>query len=311
MGRRVLVTGGSGFLGRAVIPNLASAGYEVHAVSHTTTIDASNTVWHNADLLNNATAKDLIKTVKPEALVALAWYMAPGNANAAENFDWVEPSIELIKAFSEAGGRRALICGSCAEYDWTEQAPFLEYATPLNPASAYGSAKLTLFKEFTAVCDNSEMSGVWARPFFMYGPGEARHRLAADVIISLLQGRPALCTSGVQLRDYLHVSDVASAISMLLDSDENGPVNIGSGKAIAIKELVLEIASQIDATNLVKFGERETHENDPKTIEADIHRLQVSTGWKPHFDLKHGITDTIEWWRNELDNNRKVPANGG
>lgn len=310
MKQRVLVTGGTGFLGRAVIPNLTAMGYEVHAVTHGTEIHETDIIWHKIDLLNCTHARNLIEIVKPDALVALAWHMAPGNAIAAENFDWIAPSIALIKAFSEAGGRRALMCGSCAEYDWAEPAPFSESGTPLNPASAYGAAKHSLFKEFTTLCELSGLSGVWARPFFMYGPGEARHRLAADVITALLQGRPALCSSGIQLRDYLHVADVASAISMLLDSDVNGPVNIGSGKAIAIKDLVLEIATQIGAANLVKLGERETPENDPDIIEADINRLQTSTGWAPRFDLKNGIADTIEWWRNELDNNRKVPANG-
>lgn len=310
MGPKVLVTGGAGFLGRVVIPNLAAMGYQVHAVTHHAKINEPSTISHKANLLNCIAARNLISTIKPDALVLLAWHMAPENASATENFDWIAPTITLIETFAEVGGRRVLVCGSCAEYDWKAPTPFSESFTPLDPASAYGSAKLALFQEFTALCDRSEISGVWARPFFMYGPGEARRRLAADVIVSLLQGRPALCSPGNQLRDYLHVSDVASAISMLLSSDAIGPVNIGSGKAIPIKDLILEIADQIDATSLVKLGALEVQEDEADKVEADINRLQAATCWTPHFDLKNGIADTIEWWRKELDKEGKAPANG-
>jgi len=303
--RRVLVTGGAGFLGRAVIPKLAAAGFEVHAVARNAVTDASGTIWHVTNLISSPASKALIEKVKPDFLVALAWHMGPGNAGATENSDWVEPSIALLNAFASAGGQRALVCGSCAEYDWTASNPFSEQETPLKPLSAYGQAKLELFNAFSDICDTSGLSGVWVRPFFLYGPGEARHRLAADVVISLLEGRAALCSSGVQRRDYLHVSDVASAITLLLDSKAQGGVNIGSGKAIAIKDLILEIAHQIGANNLVRLGARETRPDDPDIIEADISRLQNLTTWTPQFDLQTGVADTIAWWRDELAEERK------
>lgn len=304
MARRVLVTGGAGFLGRAVVPLLAAVGYEVHAVARGAVTDTSDTIWHSADLTSCSASEALVETVKPDTLVALAWHMAPGNASAAENFDWVEPSVALIKAFAASGGRRALVCGSCAEYDWSTPNPFSENDTPLNPSSAYGIAKLALFKAFSDICETSDLSGVWVRPFFLYGPGEARHRLAADVVISLLEGRAALCSSGVQRRDYLHVSDVASAIAQLLDSDARGAVNIGSGMATAIKDLIMEIAYQIGAADLVQLGARETRPDDPELIEADISQLQALTDWSPQFDLQTGVADTIAWWRGELAKER-------
>ena len=182
--------------------------------------------------------------------------------------------------------------------------PFSENDTPLNPSSAYGISKLALFKAFSDICETSYLSGVWVRPFFLYGPGEARHRLAADVVISLLEGRAALCTSGVQRRDYLHVSDVASAIALLLDSNARGAVNIGSGRAIAIKDLIMEIAHQIGAADLVQLGTRKTRFDDPELIESDISQLQALTDWTPQYDLQTGVADTIAWWRGELAKDR-------
>ncbi|WP_421021629.1 NAD-dependent epimerase/dehydratase family protein, partial [Klebsiella pneumoniae] len=81
----------------------------------------------------------------------------------------------------------------------------------------------------TAYASQTGLSATWARLFFMYGPGEHPNRVTSSVILSLLQGKSAQCSHGMQIRDFLHVADVASALVTLLDSDVTGPVNIGSG----------------------------------------------------------------------------------
>ena len=92
-----------------------------------------------------------------------------------------------------------------------------------NPDTDYGAAKASLSRIFEPLCAHSlEVSGAWARPYFLYGPGENPRRLAADVILSLLEGREALCGAGTQKRDFLHVGDVADAMATLLASDVTG-----------------------------------------------------------------------------------------
>ena len=175
-----------------------------------------------------------------------------------------------------------------------------ETDTPLRPASQYGAAKLALFTAFTSICSARALSGAWARPFFIYGPGEAPHRLAADVTLSLLRGETARCTEGTQRRDYLHVADVGAALSTILDSELEGPINIGSGNAIAIADLASEIARQIGAPERLHLGARAAPQGDPDLIEADNARLSNELGWRPRFDLKTGIADTIQWWRQNM-----------
>ena len=110
---RVLVTGGTGFIGRHALPLLA--GHEVHAsFSRAPGEDVPGVTWHRCDLLDTAAATTLVAEVRPTHLLHFAWYAVPGKFwDAAENAPWVEASLGLLAAFAGAGGRRATFAGSC------------------------------------------------------------------------------------------------------------------------------------------------------------------------------------------------------
>ncbi|WP_170785339.1 NAD-dependent epimerase/dehydratase family protein [Ruegeria lacuscaerulensis] len=298
----VLVTGAAGFIGRACVRQLATAGCRVIATyrSGPPPQVSGDVIWVNADTTDTAAIQAVLDQHHPTHLLALAWYMGPGNQQALENFRRVQHSIDLLFAFAQAGGQRVTFCGSCMEYDWSKPIKLHERETPLTPATEYGAAKAGLATAFEKMCGALDLSGAWARPFFLYGPGENPRRLAADVVISLLQGREALCTHGRQKRDFLHVDDVASAMVALLNSDLEGPVNIGSGTAIPLSDLILEIARQIGAEDLVRLGAREARPGDPPLVEANNTRLRTELGWSPKFTLETGVADTIAWWRREI-----------
>lgn len=299
----MLVTGAGGFIGRAAVAALTAAGCDVigtYRGVHAPEFAADGLVWDRVDLTRRDEIEALCARHRPSHLLALAWYMGPGNQQALENFRWLQHSIDLLFAFAEAGGHRAVFCGSCMEYDWSRPVKLNETETPLRPGSEYGAAKAALFTAFGPLCGKLGLSGAWARPFFLYGPGENRRRLVADVIVSLLEGREALCTEGLQKRDFLHSADVGDAVAQLLLSEIEGPLNIGSGTAVAVAEVVHEIGRQIDRSELIRLGARETRPGDPPLVEADIARLRETLGWRPAFDLPSGIADTINWWRKEL-----------
>ncbi len=298
----VIVTGAAGFIGRACVRQLTHAGHSVIATYRSDPhpdIDG-DVRWVRVNMADAFEVSAVLQRHQPSHLLALAWYMGPDNHHALENFRWVQYSIDLLLSFAEAGGKRVTFCGSCMEYDWSEPVKLCEGYTPLNPATEYGAAKAGLSVTFKRLCGALGLSGSWARPFFMYGPGENPKRLAADVIRSLLEGRKALCTHGSQKRDFLHVDDVASAMTGLLFSDLEKSINIGSGSAIPVAELITEIARQIDAEDLVRLGARKTREGDPPLVEADNTRLREMLGWSPKFNLETGIADTIAWWRSEI-----------
>jgi nucleoside-diphosphate-sugar epimerase len=119
----------------------------------------------------------------------------------------------------------------------------------------------------------------------------------SSVILSLLKGERALCTHGRQVRDFMHIEDVASAFVALLDSNMAGVVNIGSGEPVTIRMLGSAIAELICMPNRIDFGAIEAPPNDPAVLIPDVRRLKDELGWAARFSLNHGLAQTIDWWR--------------
>ena len=296
--KRVLVTGASGFIGRHTLSALGTRGFEVHAVSSRP--HASPAVqWHTADLLHAPEAQRVISAVRPTHLLHLAWFAVPGRFwTAPENLCWVQATIELARAFATMGGERFVAAGTCAEYDLSDQ-DCDERETALKPSTLYGICKHASRIVLDGFADG-RFSAAWGRIFHLYGPHEHSDRLVPSVVCSLLEGRPALCTSGVQVRDFLHVADVGDAFAALLDSSVCGPVNIASGSPRSVADVVSEIGREMNAEALVRLGARPTPPHDPPRLTASVTRLRDEVGWSPSFDLTGGLRSTIEWWRGRI-----------
>jgi nucleoside-diphosphate-sugar epimerase len=296
---RVLVTGASGFVGLPLLRELAAQGGEVHALSRASQPPALEGVsWHRLDLGDGPALAALLDELRPERLVHAAWYVEHGHFWAApENVPWVEYSLRLLRAFVAAGGRRAVMLGTCAEYDWSAvTGPLSERDSPLGPASLYGVAKDSLRRLALAYAESEGVELAWARLFFQYGPREAPARLVASVIRSLLAGERAETASGTQRRDFLHIDDVAAAIAALLASGVVGAVNIGSGEALRQSELAETIAQLIGRPDLLLLGALPDRPGEPDLLVADTTRLREEVGFRPRIGLQQGLRATVEWW---------------
>jgi nucleoside-diphosphate-sugar epimerase len=296
--KTVLLTGATGFIGRHCLAPLISAGYEVHAVCfRKARIETPEVCWHQADLLNPGEAERLMRHVHPTHWLHLAWNVAPGDYwESEQNLRWLQASVELLRQFSQNGGRRVVMAGTCAEYGWRE-AICSENTTPLAPSTLYGACKHSLHVASSAFARQKGISLAWGRIFFLFGPHEPANRLAPSVIRALLAGQVANCSHGQQLRDFLFVADVAEAFVALLGSGVCGPVNIASGQAIAVKDIVHVIAHKLDRANLVRLGTVPVSEDEPPSIVADVTRLSEEVAWFPSHTLGEGLDRAIAWWR--------------
>jgi len=293
----VLVTGAGGFIGRHCLPLLNRLGYQVHVIGRNIPTGESLAHWHHADLFARDRVRDVLETVRPTHLLHLAWITTPGEYwTSPRNQDWVSASLDLSRSFIAAGGQRMTVAGSCAEYDWS-YGWCREGTTPLAPSSAYGVAKLRLFVALSLLSKETGISLSWGRIFFPFGPGEDSRRLVASVCADLLAGRRANCSFGFQARDFLYVEDVAGALAALLDGPVDGPVNIGSGRPISVRELVVRLADRISSADRVDFGARRSADEDIPLVAADIGRLRNVVGWRPTFSLEEALGRTVGWWR--------------
>jgi nucleoside-diphosphate-sugar epimerase len=144
------------------------------------------------------------------------------------------------------------------------------------------------------------MGFAWTRFFYLYGPTEAKERLIPYVVLTLLKGEVAKCTSGEQIRDFLHVEDAASAVWAVAKSDLSGPVNIGSGQPTKVRTIVQTIAQHLQREENLVLGALPTDPQEPLVLLADVRRLASVVGWKPSLTLKEGVAKTCEWWRSTI-----------
>jgi nucleoside-diphosphate-sugar epimerase len=293
---RVMLTGATGLIGRYTLDALLAQGHEVHAVARAPGAKGGGAIWHEADLLEGSA---VVEEIAPEILVHLAWYAEHGKFwTSPENVRWVEASLALLRAFAAAGGRRAVIAGTCAEYEWSREV-YNEDA-PLHPATLYGAAKHGLHVVSGAFAEQAGISLAWGRVFFLYGPFEAPGRFVPSIVLPLLRGEPAPMTEGSQRRDLMHTADVAAAFAALADSGVTGAVNIASGSDVTLREVAELIAQELDRGQLLQVGATPMRPGDPPALIADVGRLRDEVGWSPALGLRDGLADAIAWWRGRV-----------
>jgi len=286
----VLVTGATGLIGRQLPAPLAALGFKLVATSRRGGGD------HVAmDCLDPSSVGAVMDRLRPSHLIHLAWHDgAKDRWTSSANLDWVGASLTLLSAFARSGGKRAVLVGSCAEYDWSQAAsgPLREDA-PLRPATLYGAAKVATGTAALAGAGALGLSLAWARPFFCYGPGEPEGRLFGDLIKGIAAGRTVDCTDGLQRRDFLQTEDLARALAELLASPVEGAVNVASGNAVPVRDLIMALARDLGHPERVNLGARPRPVGDPPLIEADVTRLTAEVGFRPSHDLASGVRATL------------------
>ena len=293
--KRVLLTGGTGFIGRQCIKYLNDYGYEIHATFHRNPLN-NKIYWYKADLLNLTETTHLINFVQPTHILHTAWYMEHDNFwDSENNYLWVQASHNLLAAAEAFDVERFVGVGSCSEYNHTND-PCREYITPITPSSVYGKCKAATQSIFEGYSNkNQTLSIGWGRLFYLFGENENQKKVISSVIRSLIQDVSIKCTDGRQIRDYLYVKDAASALVSFLESKVSGPVNIASGNALQVRDILKLIAEITGRGELLKLGALETRKNEPKIIKADVTRLNNEVGWELGNSIEDGLITTVDW----------------
>lgn len=294
-GPRILLTGGTGFVGRQVRRSLP-ANAEIHCTSRKAmdTVTGGDT-WHCTDLRDADACAAVVAATKPDILIHCAWTTEHGAFwHDPENAIWLDAGRALFDAFVHHGGKRIVACGTGAEYPGDSATPRRE-DEEIDPNAIpfpYGRAKLALLQHLRGL----SVSQAWARIFLSFGEGEHPSRLVPSVLRSLAQGEPARCSSGKQVRDFLDIRDTGAAIARLATSKVEGIINLGSGKQTTIAEVVETLGRLAGRTDLIRLGALPDREDEPRLLVPDITRQTEDLGFCPRIPLDQGLADAARFW---------------
>ena len=306
---KVLITGASGFVGSHVARLLVAEGCEVYAL-----VRESSNRWRIRDILPSMYLRqsDLVafenvntylQEIKPELCIHLAWYAVPGKyLNSQENLDSIQASLNLFSQLAELGCKRFVGIGTCFEYDLS--LGYLSESSLTKPITLYAATKVALSTILQQFAQITEMEVAWIRLFYQYGPMEDERRLIPGIISSLLRDEVVKTTKGEQIRDFLHIEDVASAIWAVAKSNVSGVVNVGSGQPVTVGQIALELGNLLGKPDLIHLGALPYRPNDPMFICANNELLRKKTDWTQKYNLTTGLKNTIKWYTDHLNINK-------
>lgn len=285
----VLLTGGAGFIGKAIIRRL-SGERTLHAVSRAQRTDKDVT-WHTLDLSDATAVEELIKAIRPTHLIHAAWVTTPGRFWASpDNLDWLASTMRLVRSFVAHGGRRVVGLGSAAEY--VPRRGRIPPTAPVQGATLYGTTKAATGTILVAAAETLGIGLAWARVFQPYGAGEHPARLVPSLVRELRKGRPVPVSAGEQKRDFVHVDDVADAVARLVDADGTGYWNIGTGHAPAVRQVIELVAERLGRPDLVQWGDAQMQVGEAPELCADP-TTTTALGWSPR-PWKDGVQSFVD-----------------
>jgi len=293
-GRRVLVTGATGFIGRRLVSALGAAGADVHGVARRQG-DAPGVRWWAADLGHGDAAAGVVQGVRPDVVIHLASHVTGDRSLAA-----VGPTLRgnllstvhlLAAAAAQDDPPRVVLAGSMEEPggDTAGTVPGSPYAAAKVAATGY--ARL-----FHALYD---LPVVTLRVFMVYGPGrQDEAKLVPYVVRSLLAGEAPRLSSGARAVDWVYVDDVVAAF--VAAAGDRGPVgcsvDVGTGELTPIRAVVERLAAEVGGTAAPQFGALPDRplEHEPR---ADLAPARDLLGWAPATPLDEGLARTVAWFR--------------
>ena len=293
-GKRVLITGASGFLGSVLSRRLHSAGAEIFGVSRIRRTSPDFINWSVDDLSAPAGVRNLFKANRPEIVFHVA-----GMATGATALDLVTPALEsllvstvnVLTAAAECGSPRVVLVASLEEPQEAEGVPASPYAAAKSAASAYGRMFHTLY----------QLPVVNVRPYMTYGPGQPAGKIVPHVITSLLKGNAPRLASGRRPVDWVYVDDVIEGMAMAATQPgiDGQTLDLGSGALVTIREAVETIVRIMKPGVEPVFGAVPDRPFEITRV-ADIARTKQLLGWGPATPLEVGLARTIEWHRSNL-----------
>lgn len=297
-GKRVLVTGATGFVGRHLVAQLEQAGAHVRVAVH-------RRPWPEPDAAISSVPGDLNRSDLPywetacrdcDVIfhLAAAGVVGETEASALLQQHVVGPAA-LLEAAANVGVQGFIHTSSCFVYG--HRLSRATRAAAVAPVSPYAASKVAAETWLAALGRRFGLPVACARLFHVYGPGEHAQRLIPYVLNQLAAGERLELTAGHQVRDFLFVADAVDGLLHLganLSQHAGSVVNLGSGRATSVRELVATAQALFTAPGDAVFGARPDRPDSLPFLVADADESETVLGWRARVPLHQGLARTAQ-----------------
>ena len=308
-GKKIVITGATGFVGANLVRTAFNAGAEIHILTR-----RNSDIWrikdlledinsHSLDLLNYNEITSIISTIKPDIIYHLATY--GGKPNQDDLCRIIETNfistINLIRACKKVNFELFVNTGSSSEYG-IKANPMHESDCP-EPINNYGVSKCAATLYCQTAAKNEKLPIVTLRLFSPYGNYEESARLIPSVIMACLREENPRISSPRFVRDFIYIEDVIDSYGRLADAyDVSGQIiNIGSGESHSIGEVANKIIELTGNNVELLTGKEQSWPNEPENWQADISKAENVLDWRPQYDLERGLKASIKWFEENIE----------
>jgi nucleoside-diphosphate-sugar epimerase len=311
---KILISGGTGFVGANLIHKLIKTKNDIHVLVRTTSdlwriknIQKKVTI-HKVDLLESKKLKNIIKMINPEIVFHLAAY---GTKRSESNLSKILESniigtTNLLSSLESSNNLTRIVnIGSQTEYGIQKNNQYCKETDFLNPIIPYGIAKAAQ----TYLCNYYFLKKypiTTLRVFSPYGMYEDKGRLVADIMISLVKKEPLTISSPSITRDFIFIEDVVDALILASKKSniEGEIINIGTSKKLTINELINLCPNLSQLKFNLQFSEtkkRPTDRMGGKGLSPNINKACELLKWKPKFTTSEALQKTHTWFKKNID----------
>lgn len=296
--KKLLIIGGTGFLGHHLAKKY-NTKYIVTSISLNHPKKEKKIKGVRYLIADISKKQELIKKIKTKfnIVVNLGGYINHKNKNLAikTHFNGCK---NLINFFKDKNIELFIQIGSSTEYG-KQKSPNFENMN-CNPKTIYAQSKLNASKYLINFSKKYDFPYVILRFYQVYGPEQKQNRLIPMVINSSLDDLHFKCSSGIQKKDFLYITDAINAISKCFNNNKifGNIINIGSGQRISIKKLILKIVKKVGYGKPI-FGVLGMRSDEPKNSYPSIKKANKILNWKPKTSLETGLRMTISYYKNK------------
>lgn len=308
---RVFVTGATGFAGGHLVEALACGGHQVFAGARKNSADFHDTVKvYPFDLLSTEEVRGVLEDVRPEGIIHLAAQSNVQRAweNPAETMEVnVLGTVHLLNAARRVvPAARVIVAGSGDEYGLTAKAEeTLNEEHPCLPQNPYAVSKLAAGQVALQLARRDSLQVIHARPFNHFGPGQKEGFVVSDFASQVARIEAGLLPPVIRVgdldveRDFTDVRDVVRAYILLLESNlTSGIYNICSGVPRLVRGILQTLVNQCAVPVEIEVHPERFRPVEVFRFTGSPRKLEQATGWKPRRAFEQSLLDTLEWWRN-------------